>query len=122
MSSLTSVSIFRLMRPSVMTTGVKARPTPNFLKLTVSLPSLSTSGTGNSPPARKFADSPDTAVRFGSASVRMSPSRSSARRALMTVELCPWKPLVTPELPNVDVPGKPAFQLQSWPEVAHVIG
>ena len=30
-SSLTSLSILRLMRPSDRTTGVNARPTPNFL-------------------------------------------------------------------------------------------
>ena len=33
-SSLTSVSIFKLMRPSERTTGVKARPMPNFLNST----------------------------------------------------------------------------------------
>ena len=45
-SSLTSVSMRRLMRPSDSTTGVKARPTPNSLKMTESLPSLSTTGIG----------------------------------------------------------------------------
>ena len=113
-SSLTSLSIFRLMRPSDSTTGVKARPTPNFLNCTVSLPSLSTTGTGNSPPARKLAVSPDTAVRLGSARVRIRPSRSSARSALAARVSPPWKPLVTPELPNV-LPAGPLFQLQSEP-------
>src|SRR6202000_2368976 len=43
------------------------------------LPLLSrAAGTGNSPPARNFAVSPDTAVRFGSASVWMRPTCSSA--------------------------------------------
>ena len=86
-SSLTSVSMRKLMRPSDSTTGVKARPTPNSLKVTESWPWLSTNGIGNSPPARNFAVSPDTAVRVGSASVRTSPSRSNARRALLIVVL-----------------------------------
>ncbi len=84
------------MRPSDITTGVKARPTPNSLKVTESLPSLSTTGTGYSPPARNFAVSPDTAVRFGSASVRISPSRSSARS---TPAIC-----VLPALKSVSMP------------------
>src|SRR3974390_3903223 len=58
------------MRPSVSTTGVNARVTPNFLKSTdgghvAQLPAI---GYGNSPPARKLAVSPEIAVRLGSAS------------------------------------------------------
>ncbi len=45
-SSVTSVSIFRLMRPSESTTGVKATPTPNSLKMTERPPWLSTTGIG----------------------------------------------------------------------------
>ena len=78
-SSLTSVLILRLMRPSDRTTGVKPRPTPKGLNsMVTSLSSLPT-GTGNSPPARNFADSPEMAVRVGSARVRRMPSRSMAR-------------------------------------------
>ena len=45
----------------------------------VTLPVLSSPvGTGNSPPARNLADSPDTAVRFGSASTRTRPTLSKA--------------------------------------------
>ncbi len=38
----------------------------------------SPTGTGNSPPARNLADSPEMAVRLGSARVRTSPTRSKA--------------------------------------------
>src|SRR6185312_4855185 len=42
-------------------------------------------GTGNSPPARNFADSPEIAVRFGSASVRITPDCSIARSVALMV-------------------------------------
>ena len=78
-SSLTSVEICSEMRPLDSTTGVKERPTPNCLNSMVMLPCWSRpAGTGNSPPARNFAVSPDTAVRLGSASVCARPIRSSA--------------------------------------------
>src|SRR5438874_2947890 len=78
-SSLTSVEICSEIRPSLSTTGVKANPTPNGLYSTVMLPDRSCDiGTGNSPPARNFAGSPEIAVRFGSASECTSPIRSSA--------------------------------------------
>ena len=67
------------MRPSDMTTGVKPRPTPNGLNSIVISPLSSATGTGNSPPARNFADSPEIAVSVGSARVRSKPSRSMAR-------------------------------------------
>ena len=68
-----------LMRPAFSTVGVKARLTPNCLNWMVML-SLSSwpMGTGNSPPARKLAVSPESAVRFGSARTLIRPSRSSA--------------------------------------------
>ena len=95
--SETSVITLRLMRPSDSTTGVKFRLTPNFLNsicgwqiggdLVVSQDSPL--GIGNSPPARKVAVSPEIAVRFGSASVRMTPARSIARSVAVTlVERC----------------------------------
>ena len=39
---------------------------------------MEATGTGNSPPARKRAKSPDNAIRFGSASRRSTPLVSSA--------------------------------------------
>src|SRR5689334_25056051 len=75
--SETSVMTFRLMRPSVRTTGVKFRLTPNFLYSICGwqtggervVSQLSPDGIGNSPPAMKVAVSPEMAVMFGSASV-----------------------------------------------------
>ncbi len=84
-SSETSVITRRLIRPSVSTTGVKLSEIPNFLKLIwvlqtrVTGSQLKPAGTGNSPPAMKVADSPEIAVRFGSASVRTTPALSIAR-------------------------------------------
>src|SRR3954454_17619192 len=76
----TSVITLRLILPSDRTTGVKLKPTPNFLKSTCAWQTggdLVVSqdrppGIGNSPPARKLAVSPEIAVRFGSARVRMT--------------------------------------------------
>src|ERR1700691_5824664 len=74
----TSVITLRLMRPSLSTTGVKLRLTPNFLK---SIDGWQVDGppatvveqekplsTGNSPPAMNVAVSPEIAVRLGSGS------------------------------------------------------
>lgn len=89
-SSETSLITFRLMRPSASTTGVKLRPTPNFLNCTevwqlrVVGSQVKPPGTGNSPPARKFALSPEIAVSVGSASVRITPARSMARSVAWT--------------------------------------
>ena len=89
-SSDTSVSTLRLIRPSDITTGVKFRPTPNFLnwiwvwQFRVVGSQVKPAGIGNSPPARKFAVSPEIAVRFGSASVRITPARSIARSVAVT--------------------------------------
>src|SRR5712671_7963465 len=70
-SSETSVITRRLIRPSVITTGVKLREIPNFLKLiwVVQARVIGSqeypAGSGNSPPAMKVADSPDIAVKLG---------------------------------------------------------
>ncbi len=88
--SETSVITLRLMRPSDSTIGVNTRLTPNFLK---SICAWQTGGDlvvshdrpfgiGNSPPAMKVAVSPEIAVKFGSASVRMTPARSMARNVV----------------------------------------
>jgi len=68
---------------------------PNFLKLTVwthcpiapavVVWQLTPVGIGNSPPEMNVADSPEIAVRFGSASVRTTPALSIARRVAVTV-------------------------------------
>src|SRR6202034_1165207 len=67
--SETSVRTLRLIRPSVSTTGVKVRLTPNFLNSIVVWQTGGTvvlherpPGIGNSPPATKVAFSPEIAV------------------------------------------------------------
>ena len=67
---------------------------PNFLKLTVwthcpiapavVVWQVTPVGIGNSPPEMKVADSPEIAVRFGSASVRTTPALSIARSVAVT--------------------------------------
>ena len=67
---------------------------PNFLKLTVwthcpiapavVVWQVTPVGIGNSPPEMNVADSPEIAVRFGSASVRTTPALSIARRVAVT--------------------------------------
>src|SRR6201990_3183670 len=79
----------RLIRPSDSTTGVKLSEMPNFLKLTVwthcpiappvVVWQVTPVGIGNSPPEMKVADSPEIAVKLGSASVRTTPADSIAR-------------------------------------------
>src|ERR1700686_2835232 len=88
-TSDTSVITRRLIRPSVSTTGVKLSEMPNFLKAIdgahcPTAPAglvwqVTPVGIGNSPPAMKVADSPEIAVRLGSASVRITPELSIAR-------------------------------------------
>src|SRR5215471_10018294 len=88
------------MRPSERTTGVKCMLTPNFLKsieawqsggdLVVS--QLRPDGIGNSPPARKVALSPDTALSVGSASVWITPARSIARNVTWVLVGAPKAP------------------------------
>ena len=53
---------------------MKARPTPYCLYSIVTAPSDCDTGIGNSPPARKLAVSPESAVRFGSARIVARPS------------------------------------------------
>src|ERR1700753_209394 len=87
------------MRPSVSTTGVKLSEMPNFLKLTVCTHcpiaqavvvwQVTPVGIGNSPPEIKVADSPEIAVKFGSASVCTTPALSIAR----SVAVMEGKPL-----------------------------
>src|SRR2546430_8180921 len=93
-TSDTSVITRRLIRPSVSTTGVKLSEMPNFLKLTVwtQFPiapdvvvwQVTPVGIGNSPPEMNVADSPEIAVKFGSASVRTTPALSIARSVAVT--------------------------------------
>src|ERR1700682_5302058 len=93
-TSDTSVITRRLIRPSLSTTGVKLSEMPNFLKLTVwtQLPiappvvvwQVTPVGIGNSPPEINVADSPEIAVRLGSASVRTTPAVSIARSVAWT--------------------------------------
>src|SRR6185295_16804906 len=106
--SETSVMTFRLMRPSASTTGVNTRLTPNFLKVICGWQSGGERvvshdrpfGIGNSPPATKVAVSPEIAVKFGSASVRMTPARSIARIVAETLGIEPVRklPLIGPPL------------------------
>src|SRR5256714_5001447 len=108
-TSDTSVITRKLIRPSVSTTGVKLSEMPNFLKLTVwthcpmtpavEVWQVTPVGMGNSPPEINVADSPEIAVRFGSASVRTTPALSIARRVAVTdgrpalFKAAPVKPL-----------------------------
>src|SRR5262245_2436175 len=70
-----------LIRPPERTIGVNVRPTPNFLNSTEGgqVAQFPGTGNGNSPPTRKWAVSPELAVRLGSANVRTMPARSIAR-------------------------------------------
>src|SRR5438874_3551883 len=81
-SSLTDGSTRRLITPRERTVGTKASSTPNFLYSIAMVgkpPALVFGiGTGNSPPARKRAASPDSAIRFGSARRRSTPLVSKA--------------------------------------------
>ena len=88
-TSVTSVPTRMLIRPSLRTTGVKASDTPNGLKVMVGVQvwapvvdvlQVGVDGIGSSPPARKFASSPETAPSVVSASGRDPPAISSAVR------------------------------------------
>src|SRR3954471_8351953 len=93
-TSETSVITRRLIRPSLRTMGVKLSEMPNFLKLTVCTHcpiapavvvwQVTPVGIGNSPPEINVADSPEIAVKFGSASVRTTPAVSIARSVAVT--------------------------------------
>src|SRR3954464_599363 len=94
-NSDTSVMTRRLIRPSVITTGVKFSEMPNFLneiwvwQTRVTGSQEKPAGTGISPPAMKVADSPEIAVRLGSARVRTTPALSIARSVAVTVGVVP---------------------------------
>ena len=81
----------RLMRPFSSTVGVKARLMPNSLNSTdcsvPPSPTDATVGMGNSPPARKLAVSPESAMRFGSARVLTSPFVSKASKKSEKLDL-----------------------------------
>src|SRR6202795_2862186 len=89
-NSDTSVITRSEILPSVSTTGVKLSEMPNFLKVIWVVQTCVVgsqeypAGTGNSPPAMKVADSPEIAVRLGSASVRTTPALSMARSVAVT--------------------------------------
>src|SRR5215475_6126029 len=81
-SSLTSGAIRRLIRPFCRTVGVNDSRTPkglySIVGVTSPLAEVAAIGTGNSPPARNCAVSPESAIRLGSARRRISPLVSSA--------------------------------------------
>src|SRR5689334_24879851 len=78
-SWLTSGTIFMLIRLPLSTVGVKARLTPYCLYSIRTCPELLPgTGIGYSPPARKFAVSPDSATRLGWARRRARPRSYSA--------------------------------------------
>src|SRR5580692_4156589 len=103
-TSDTSVITRRLILPSLSTTGVKLSEMPNFLKAiegahwptepAAVVWHVTPVGIGNSPPAMNVADSPEIAVRFGSASVRITPELSIARMVAWTVGVEPPNPVV----------------------------
>src|ERR1700733_11692164 len=103
-TSETSVITRRLIRPSFNTTGVKLSEIPNFLKElegahcptapAAVVWQVTPVGMGNSPPAMNVADSPEIAVRFGSASVRTTPALSIARMVAETEGVEPNAPVM----------------------------
>ena len=105
-SSLTSGRTRIEMRPSASTLGVKARPTPYCLYSMVTEPSACEIGTGNSPPARKLAVSPESAVRFGSARIVTRPSLAARSSAPMRS-----RPNSLPAAPSVVAPARPVKPL-----------
>ena len=100
------------MRFSDWTTGVKTRLTPYSLNvmlgtqlwmvLPVCVLQLRFPGTGICPPAVKFADSPEIAVRVGSARTRETPACSNARS--VAVRPGPPTPLSAPTVPLTAFP------------------
>src|SRR5271156_6835387 len=112
-TSDTSVITRRLIRPSLSTIGVKLSEMPNFLKAidgahcpidpAAVVVQVTPVGIGNSPPAMKVADSPEMAVRFGSARVRTTPALSIARKVAVTDGVEPPND-VARELPETSGP------------------
>ena len=88
LSSLTSGLTFMLIMPLDSTVGVKPTLTPYCLYWMPTLPRPCGTGIGYSPPARKFAGSPEVVVRFGSASRVTSPSSAMASIANWPVARC----------------------------------
>ncbi len=75
-SELTSGETFIWIVSSSATVGAKFSLTPNSLNCIVTtggiappVPVLDTTGTGNSPPAKKLASLPSRTIRFGSARI-----------------------------------------------------
>ena len=123
---LTSGVTTRLMTPSSSTVGVKPRLTPNGLNSTVMeeplrppsppVPFCAT-GTGNSPPARNEAVSPESATRLGSARVLTTPLRSSASSTVVMfsspmLKEPPTMPKVSSMVPRSTM-GRPAASVSS---------
>src|SRR5262249_61037109 len=85
---------------------------PNFLKLTVwtqfpivppvDVWQVTPVGIGNSPPEMNVADSPEIAVRLGSARVRTTPALSIARSVACTDSGAPKLPVIV--LPGTSGP------------------
>ena len=111
--ALTSGLTTRLMRSLPITVGVKDRLTPNGLNSTVIVvPPASVSwatGTGNSPPARKLAVSPDRAMRLGSARVLSRPFFSSASKSTAMAKLPVDRARAPARKPAAASPERPTF-------------
>ena len=93
------------MRPSASTVGVYERLTPYFLYSTEVAPSPWLIGIGYSPPARKSAVSPESAVRLGSDSVETRPmvSPMSSAPSRSSPNSRPWPASVVAPVSGVTV-------------------
>ena len=94
-SSLTDGARRRLMMPPAKTVGTNVNCTPKGLNSVVMIgtppaPLDCAVGTGNSPPARKEAVSPESATKSGSARRRMRPLVSSAVRVTSRLPFRDW--------------------------------
>ena len=87
-------------------------------------PTFCTTGTGNSPPARKLAVSPDSAISVGSASVVIAPFFSSASSVTLKFspnarkarEMIPKLSMIAPMPEDADLPlSSPAVRLAPPP-------
>ena len=95
------------MRSPESTVGTNSRLTPNRRKSTDTRSDPERRGL-NSPPARKLAGSPETAVRLGSARIETNPSAASAS---ITAEI-----LFTPSENPTPMAAAPVGERVSWPE------
>src|ERR1700719_885948 len=101
-SWLTFGLITRLIWPPRSTVGVKDRPTPYFLYSIAVWPSEPGTGIGYSPPARKLAGSPHSAVGWGCGGLR---TRPFCRSALSSTSMGNAPPTSRPiRKPNGDAP------------------